>query len=97
MIHGRFTDEQRQGLFKPAIAVPSNASAQAQVARLHRAGPLSLACQAPRPGLEEPSQVFSPQTCSWRETPSRFFGVRRSGPGRQHPVRQGCQEPAPTR
>lgn len=28
MIHGRFTDEQRKGLFKPEIAVASDASAQ---------------------------------------------------------------------
>ena len=28
MIHGRFTDEQRKGLFKPEVAVPQNASAQ---------------------------------------------------------------------
>jgi uncharacterized protein (TIGR03086 family) len=28
MIDGRFTDEQRKGLFKPAIAVPDNASPQ---------------------------------------------------------------------
>lgn len=28
MIHGRFTDEQRKGLFKPEIAVPADASAQ---------------------------------------------------------------------
>jgi uncharacterized protein (TIGR03086 family) len=28
MIHGRFTDEQRKGLFKPAIAVPDDASPQ---------------------------------------------------------------------
>jgi uncharacterized protein (TIGR03086 family) len=31
MIHGRFTDEERQGLFKPAIAVPSNASPQVKL------------------------------------------------------------------
>jgi uncharacterized protein (TIGR03086 family) len=31
MIHGRFTDEPRQGLFKPAIAVPSNASPQVKL------------------------------------------------------------------
>jgi uncharacterized protein (TIGR03086 family) len=31
MIHGRFTDEQREGMFKPAIAVPSNASPQAKL------------------------------------------------------------------
>jgi uncharacterized protein (TIGR03086 family) len=28
MIHGRFTDEQRKGLFKPEVAVGPNASAQ---------------------------------------------------------------------
>ena len=28
MIHGRFTDEQRKGVFKPEIAVAANASAQ---------------------------------------------------------------------
>ena len=28
MIHGRFTDEQRKGLFKPAIDVPDDASPQ---------------------------------------------------------------------
>ena len=28
MIHGRFTDEQRKGLFKPEVRVPPNASAQ---------------------------------------------------------------------
>jgi uncharacterized protein (TIGR03086 family) len=28
MIHGRFTEEQRQGVFKPAIAVPANAPSQ---------------------------------------------------------------------
>lgn len=28
MIHGRFTDEQRKGLFKPEIEVPANAPAQ---------------------------------------------------------------------
>jgi uncharacterized protein (TIGR03086 family) len=28
MIHGRFTDEQRKGLFKPAIEVPDDASPQ---------------------------------------------------------------------
>jgi uncharacterized protein (TIGR03086 family) len=28
MIHGRFTDEQRKGLFKPEVQVESNASAQ---------------------------------------------------------------------
>jgi uncharacterized protein (TIGR03086 family) len=28
MIHGRFTDEQRKGLFKPEVAVPKTASAQ---------------------------------------------------------------------
>ena len=28
MIHGRLTDEQRKGVFKPEIAVPSDASAQ---------------------------------------------------------------------
>jgi uncharacterized protein (TIGR03086 family) len=31
MIHGRFTDEQRKGLFKPAIDVPNDASAQAKL------------------------------------------------------------------
>ena len=28
MIHGRFTDDQRKGVFKPAVAVPATASAQ---------------------------------------------------------------------
>jgi uncharacterized protein (TIGR03086 family) len=28
MIHGRFTDEQRKGLFKPEVTVPDDASAQ---------------------------------------------------------------------
>jgi uncharacterized protein (TIGR03086 family) len=28
MIHGRFTDEQRKGVFKPEVPVPPNASAQ---------------------------------------------------------------------
>ncbi len=28
MIHGRFTDEQRKGIFKPEVKVPSDASAQ---------------------------------------------------------------------
>ncbi len=28
MIHGRFTDEQRKGVFKPAVDVPDGASAQ---------------------------------------------------------------------
>ncbi len=28
MIHGRFSDEQRQGIFKPAVAVAPDASAQ---------------------------------------------------------------------
>jgi uncharacterized protein (TIGR03086 family) len=28
MIHGRFTEEQRKGIFKPEISVPSGASAQ---------------------------------------------------------------------
>jgi uncharacterized protein (TIGR03086 family) len=28
MIHGRFTDDQRQGVFKPEVAVPAEASAQ---------------------------------------------------------------------
>ncbi len=30
-IHGRFTDEQRQGLFKPAVAVADDASPQARL------------------------------------------------------------------
>lgn len=28
MIHGRFTDDQRKGVFKPEVDVPANASAQ---------------------------------------------------------------------
>jgi uncharacterized protein (TIGR03086 family) len=28
MIHGRFTDDQRKGVFKPEVTVPTNASAQ---------------------------------------------------------------------
>ncbi len=28
MIHGRFTDEQRKGVFKPEVSVPDNASMQ---------------------------------------------------------------------
>jgi hypothetical protein len=28
MIHGRFSDEQRKGVFKPELAVASSASAQ---------------------------------------------------------------------
>ena len=28
MIHGRFTDEQRKGIFKPEVAVAPGASAQ---------------------------------------------------------------------
>ena len=28
MIHGRFTDEQRKGVFKPEVAVASDASPQ---------------------------------------------------------------------
>jgi hypothetical protein len=28
MVHGRFTDEQRKGLFKPEVAVGPDASAQ---------------------------------------------------------------------
>ena len=28
IIHGRFTDEQRQGVFKPEIVVPADSSAQ---------------------------------------------------------------------
>ena len=28
MIHGRFTDEQRKGVFKPEVAVAADASAQ---------------------------------------------------------------------
>ena len=28
LIHGRFSDEQRQGIFKPAVKVPPDASAQ---------------------------------------------------------------------
>jgi uncharacterized protein (TIGR03086 family) len=28
MIHGRFTDEQRKGVFKPEVTVPADASAQ---------------------------------------------------------------------
>jgi uncharacterized protein (TIGR03086 family) len=31
MIHGRFTDEQRKGVFKPEIKVPSDASAQGKL------------------------------------------------------------------
>jgi uncharacterized protein (TIGR03086 family) len=31
MIHGRFTDEQREGVFKPAIDVPSDASPQVKL------------------------------------------------------------------
>lgn len=31
MIHGRFTDEQRRGLFKPEITVPPDSSAQARL------------------------------------------------------------------
>ena len=31
MIHGRFTDEQRKGIFKPEVRVPPNASAQAKL------------------------------------------------------------------
>jgi uncharacterized protein (TIGR03086 family) len=31
MIHGRFTDEQRKGVFKPEIAVPPDATAQARL------------------------------------------------------------------
>lgn len=31
MIHGRFTDEQRAGVFKPAVSVPSGASAQEEL------------------------------------------------------------------
>jgi uncharacterized protein (TIGR03086 family) len=31
VIHGRFTPDQREGVFKPAIAVPSNASPQAKL------------------------------------------------------------------
>jgi uncharacterized protein (TIGR03086 family) len=31
MIHGRFSDEQRRGLFKPAIDVPDDASPQAKL------------------------------------------------------------------
>jgi uncharacterized protein (TIGR03086 family) len=30
-IHGRFTDEQRKGVFKPEISVPADASAQAKL------------------------------------------------------------------
>lgn len=28
MIHGRFTEEQRKGVFKPEMAVPADASSQ---------------------------------------------------------------------
>ena len=28
MIHGRFTEEQRKGVFKPELATPAEASAQ---------------------------------------------------------------------
>ena len=28
MIHGRFTDDQREGVFKPEVALPGDASAQ---------------------------------------------------------------------
>jgi hypothetical protein len=28
MIHGRFTDEQRKGVFKPEVAIPSSSSVQ---------------------------------------------------------------------
>jgi uncharacterized protein (TIGR03086 family) len=31
LIHGRFTDEQREGLFKPAITVPASASPQVKL------------------------------------------------------------------
>jgi uncharacterized protein (TIGR03086 family) len=31
MIHGRFTDEQRKGVFKPALTLPANASTQDQL------------------------------------------------------------------
>ncbi len=31
MIHGRFTDEQRAGVFKPALRLPENASTQDQL------------------------------------------------------------------
>jgi uncharacterized protein (TIGR03086 family) len=31
MIHGRFTDEQRKGIFKPALDVDANASPQAKL------------------------------------------------------------------
>ena len=30
-IHGKFSDEQRQGLFKPEVAVPANADAQTKL------------------------------------------------------------------
>jgi hypothetical protein len=28
VIHGRFTDDQRKGVFKPEVSVPANASPQ---------------------------------------------------------------------
>ncbi len=31
MIHGRFTDEQRAGVFKPAVSVPSGSSSQEEL------------------------------------------------------------------
>ena len=31
MIHGRFTDEQRKGVFKPEVRVPADAPAQAKL------------------------------------------------------------------
>jgi hypothetical protein len=31
MIHGRFTDEQRKGVFKPEVPVAADASAQARL------------------------------------------------------------------
>ena len=31
MIHGRFTDDQRQGVFKPEVAIGPNSSPQAKL------------------------------------------------------------------
>ncbi len=76
MIHGRFTDEQRKGTFKPEIAVGAGCDGAGQAARLHRSHPVQLSRAGRRAtlaGMDDgqantPRNALGPLAGTWEGT-----------------------------
>ena len=81
MIHGRFTDEQRKGVFKPEVPVPADASPQARLLAYTGRQPDSTAT-TPSTAVSTPdwiSATILSRNTLLGGTPTRFRAVPPGG------------------